>query len=109
MRKEEFPTKQGGGKMYRFFGRKYSRFILLIKEGKNIHDYSKLVDMTPSHLSNVADHWARLGLIKKIKKGRETEMEFTEDGLLWKDLIQQFEEMATKYLNKIKNKNERKS
>lgn len=98
--------------MYRFFGRRYSRLILSIKEKKNIREYSKEVDMTTAHLSNVLDHWAKLGLIEKVKKGREIELKFTEVGKDWREIIGKFEEMDMELkekINKSEVKNERKS
>ena len=87
---------------YRFFGKRYSKFIFSIKEGKNIRDYSKEVDMTTNHLSAVTDYWELLGLIKKIKTGREIEIRLTEKGTEWKEMLRKFDEFATEQLNKIK-------
>lgn len=92
-------------KIYRFFGRRYSKLILSIKEKKNIHRYSKDIDMTTAHLSNVIDHWAKLGFIEKVRKGRELELRFTELGKAWRELISKFEEMNMDLKEKRNNKN----
>ena len=95
--------------MYRFFGRRYSKLILSIKEKKNLHDYSRDIDMTTQHMTNVIDHWTKLGFIEKVKKGRALELKFTELGIEWKDIINNFEEMAIKLRRKANNKREVKN
>jgi len=87
---------------YRFFGKRYSKFIFSIKPGKNIRDYSKEVDMTTNHLSAVTDYWERLGLIKKVKEGREIELQLTDKGKEWMGIIKSFDEFSNVLLNNIK-------
>ena len=69
--------------------------------------------MTTAHLSNVIDHWTKLGLIEKTKKGRELELKFTELGIAWREIISKFEEMNQGMRGKTNKpkevKNERKS
>jgi DNA-binding MarR family transcriptional regulator len=89
---------------YRFFGKRYSKFIFLIKDGKNIQEYSREVDMTTNHLSGVTDHWEALGVIKKIKNGREIEIRLTERGKEWAQLIRDFDEFATAQINRVQKK-----
>ena len=89
--------------MYRFFGARYSKLILSIKEKKNIHQYSKDIDMTTAHLSNVIDHWSRLGFLEKIKRGRELELKFTELGKTWREFIVKFEELNKQLKEKREN------
>jgi DNA-binding MarR family transcriptional regulator len=91
---------------YRFFGRRYSKLIAAIGSGKNIGDYSKIADSTTNHISIVTDYWEKLGLIKKIKKGREIELELTEEGKEWANIINKFDSFARSQLKKIKDKKE---
>lgn len=86
---------------YRFFGRRYSKLILSIREGKNIQDYSREVDTTPNHLSSVTDYWEILGLINKIKNGRDIEIQLTDKGKEWAELIKNFDKFANEQLKKI--------
>ena len=86
---------------YRFFGRRYSKFIFSIREGKNIRDYSKDVDMTTNHLSAVTDYWEKLGLIEKVKEGREIEIRLTEKGKEWATIIKKFDDFANEQINRI--------
>lgn len=90
---------------YRFFGKRYSKFIFSIKEGKNIRDYSRDVDMTTNHLSAVTDYWEKLGLINKVKNGREIEINLTEKGKEWMGIIKMFDNFAKSQLNIVQNKN----
>ena len=60
--------------------------------------------MTTSHLSNVMDQWKREGLIEKEKKGRETEIKITDLGKELVEILRKYDQIATKQLNKIKNK-----
>jgi predicted transcriptional regulator len=50
-------------------------------------------------LSAVTEYWEALGLIKKVKNGREIEMRFTERGKEWAELIRRFDEFSTEQLN----------
>lgn len=86
---------------YRFFGKRYSKFIFSIREGKNIRDYSKDVDMTTNHLSAVTDYWEKLGLIEKVKEGREIEIRLTEKGKEWVTIIKKFDDFANEQINRI--------
>ena len=80
--------------MYRFFGIRYSKIIMAIRPGRNLHEYSQKANMTISHISNVMDHWVKLGLIKRTKKGREMEISLTESGKEWANIIVQFDEFS---------------
>ena len=65
--------------------------------------------MTTSHLSNVMDQWKKEGLVTKEKKGRETEVRITEIGKEIIEILRQYDEIATKQMNKIKGIEEPKS
>ena len=94
---------------YRFFGKRYSKFIFSIRTGKNIRDYSKEVDMTTNHLSAVTDYWEKLGLIKKVKNGREIEIQLTDKGKEWAEIIKRFDDFANDQIKKIQNRKEVKN
>jgi len=88
--------------MYRFIAQKRYLKLLFSIDGKNIHQLSKESDMTTSHLSNVMDQWSREGLVTKEKKGRETEIKITDLGKEVIEILRQYDEIATKQINKIK-------
>lgn len=89
--------------MYRFIAqKKYIRLLFSIN-GKNIHQLSKESDMTICHLSNVMDQWKREGLVTKEKKGRETDIKITELGKELSEILRQYDEIATKQINKLKS------
>lgn len=50
------------------------------------------------------DQWKREGLIEKEKKGRETEIKITDLGKELVEILRKYDQIATKQLNKIKNK-----
>ena len=60
--------------------------------------------MTTQHMTNVITHWDKIGLIKKIKKGKEIELGFTDLGEAWKEIINKFEEMDKALKEKRNNK-----
>ena len=94
--------------MYRFIcSKRYVRLLFSIDK-KNIHQLSKESDMTTSHLSNVMDQWKREGIVTKEKKGRETEIKITDLGKKIIEILRNYDEIATKQLDKIKNKEEKK-
>ena len=55
--------------------------------------------MTTNHLSAVTDYWEKLGLINKIKSGREIELRITEQGKEWASIIKKFDDFAKSQLN----------
>ena len=80
--------------MYRFIAqRRYVRLMFSIN-GKNIHQLSKEVDMTTSHLSNVMDQFAKEGLIEKERKGREVEIKVTEKGQELIEILRKYDELV---------------
>jgi len=100
--------------MFRFFAnRRYFKLYFLMQKDGNIHQLSREVDMTTSHLSIVTDQLEREGLIIKHRKGRECSIELTEAGKEFGEILRKYDELATELLNKIKNnpegKNERQS
>jgi len=68
--------------------------ILGIRPEKNLHQYGQDANMTISHISNVMDHWSKLGLIQRTKKGREMEILLTDKGKEWAKIIQDFDEFS---------------
>lgn len=48
------------------------------------------------------DQWKKEGLVTKEKKGRETEIKITDIGKELIEVLRQYDEIATKQLNKIK-------
>ncbi len=89
---------------YRFFGKRYSKFIFSIQEGKNTRDYSRELDMTTNHLSVVTEYWEKLGLMRKVKSGREIELQLTDAGKEWANILKRFDEFASNQINKIQRK-----
>jgi len=83
--------------MYRFIcSKRYINLLFTLKKSKNLRNLSKDIDMTISHLSNVTDQWEREGLIKKIRVGREVDIEITKFGEEVIAVLQQFEDIANK-------------
>ena len=88
--------------MFRFFGnQRYFKLFFSIDK-KNITELSK-DHGTVSHLSNVTDQLVRELLVKKVKKGREIEIQLTEDGKEFKEILRAFDNFAKKQMEKIKN------
>ena len=80
--------------MYRFICSVRYMKLMFSLNGKNIHQLSKLVNMTTSHLSNVMDQFVKEGIIEKDKRGREVEIKITEKGQEIIDLLRKFEEIG---------------
>jgi len=57
--------------------------------------------MTTNHLSAVTDYWEKLGLIEKVKEGREIEIRLTEKGKEWVTIIKKFDDFANEQINRI--------
>ena len=68
--------------------------LSLTGKNKNIHQLSREVDMTTSHLTNVTDQFQREFILVKIKRGREVEIELTKKGKILLDLLRKFEELS---------------
>ena len=87
--------------MFRFVGnQRYFKLFFSIDK-KNIMELSK-DHGTISHLSNVTDQFVREGLIEKSKKGREIEINLTEDGKEFMKILMDFNDFATKQIEKVK-------
>jgi DNA-binding MarR family transcriptional regulator len=92
--------------MYRFLlNKRYAALLTVIGKKKNLHELSRDVDMTISHLSNVTDQWEKEGMITKKRIGREVDLDLTEKGKNIVDLIQKFEDVSKM---EAKEKNEGK-
>lgn len=68
----------------------------------NIHELSREVNMTTSHLSIVIDQLEKEGLIIKHRKGREVSIELTDIGKKFGEILRDYNELASAQLNKIK-------
>lgn len=81
--------------MYRFLlSKRYANLLSIIGKTRNLHSLSKEADMTISHLSNVTDQWEREGIIKKVRVGREVDLETTEKGNKIIELLRKFDEIS---------------
>ena len=89
--------------MFRFFAnRRYFKLYFLMQKNGNIHDMSREIDMTISHLSIVTDQLEKEGLIIKHRKGRECSIELTELGKRFGEILREYDELASEQLNKVK-------
>lgn len=89
--------------MYRFFmNRRYINLYFLMQKKVNIHELSKEVNMTTSHLSIVTDQLEKEGLIIKNRKGREVSIELTDIGKRFGEILRDYNEIALTQLNKNK-------
>ena len=85
------------------------RYVILLwnfNKGKNIHELSKEVNMTTSHLTNVTDQFQREGIIYKKKIGREMSVNLTEKGKELVQLLSKYDDLFNKKLN-LETKNDR--
>jgi predicted transcriptional regulator len=73
--------------------RRYANLLFTLSKDKNIHQLSREVNMTTSHLSNITDQWQREGLLTKERKGRETEIHITAKGKEVMKLVQKFDDL----------------
>ena len=69
--------------------------LFIIGRAKNMHNLSRDVNMTLSHLSNVTDQWEKEGLIKKKRIGREVEIEVTKLGNKISEGLQKLDDLVT--------------
>ena len=89
--------------MYRFLmSKRYVKLLFAIgcKKKKNILQLSRESDMTSSHLTIVMRQFEKEGIISKIKNGREYDIELTEIGQEVLVLVQKYDTIALKQLNK---------
>lgn len=83
--------------MYRFLmSKRYADLLGLMTRNKNIHQLSKDINMTTSHLSNVTDQWQREGIIIKNRVGREIELGLTDKGKEVLELVKDFDTISKK-------------
>lgn len=90
--------------MFRFFCNQRYFLLFFNIENKNIRELSKKYG-TVSHLSIVTDQLVKEGLINKIKKGREVEIEITEQGLEFLKLLRKLYNFMILQENKFKKLN----
>ena len=76
--------------------KRYVNLLFLMGKKKNIHQLSREIDMTTSHLSNVTDQWHREGIIVKVKNGREVELELTKKGEEIVTLLRKYDSISKK-------------
>lgn len=84
--------------MYRFLmSKRYMNLLFLVKRKSfNIHQLSREIDMTTSHLTNVTDQWQREGIIEKVKNGREIELKLTKKGDELFNILKQYDNLSKK-------------
>ena len=76
--------------------KRYADLLGLMTRNKNIHQLSKDINMTTSHLSNVTDQWQREGIIIKNRVGREIELGLTDKGKEVLELVKDFDTISKK-------------
>jgi len=90
--------------------RRYANLLFAIGKSKkkNILQLSRESNMTSSHLTIVMKQFEKEGIINKVKSGREFDIEFTEIGKVVLKLVQEYNQIALKQLNKEKNEGDNK-
>jgi len=68
--------------------------LFLMGKNKNMHQLSKEINMTTSHLSNVTDQWQREGIIVKNLVGRELDINLTDKGKELVELLGKYDSIS---------------
>jgi predicted transcriptional regulator len=80
--------------------KRYCDLFFMIQRYNRIKQLSTISGMTISHLSTVTDQWAKEGLIKKNRKGREVDIEITKIGEEFRKILEGYKEFVEKQENK---------
>jgi DNA-binding MarR family transcriptional regulator len=87
--------------------KRYANLLFSMQKDKNLHQLSREIDMTVSHLTNVTDQWEREGMLLKERKGREIELKITEFGKKVLEVVRRYDELATGKQNKSEGENKK--